>query len=68
MANFDHYYTRVFQSIINITVSQKYLILLIRSPIRLLTGRSSPRPPGAFTISLQSADFAQPGIPENGNS
>ena len=44
-----------------------YHIPLIRSPIILWTGRSSPSPPGAFNSSLQSADFAQPGIPENGN-
>ena len=39
------------------------VIPLIRSPIRVLTGRSSPSAPGAFSISLQRADFAQPGIP-----
>lgn len=41
------------------------VIPLIRSPIRVLTGRSSPSAPGAFSISLQRADFAQPGIPVN---
>lgn len=40
-------------------------IPLIRSPIRLWTGRSSPSPPGALRISLQSADLAQPGMPES---
>lgn len=37
---------------------------LIRSPIKLWTGRSSASFPGAFSISLQSADLAQPGIPK----
>lgn len=36
----------------------------IRSPIKLCTGRLSPRPPGAFSISLHRADLAQPGIPD----
>lgn len=35
--------------------------------MKLLIGRSSPNPPGAFSNSLQSADLAQPGIPANGN-
>lgn len=39
-------------------------IPLIRSPIKLWTGRSSPSLPGALSISLQSADLAQPGIPK----
>lgn len=52
-------------------ISLKHLldseIPLIRSPMRLLMGRSSPSPPGAFSNSLQSADLAQPGIPANSN-
>jgi hypothetical protein len=43
-------------------------IPLIRSPIKLWTGRSSPRPPGAFSNSLQSTDLAHPGIPGDRNS
>lgn len=39
------------------------LVPLIRSPIILLIGRSSPSFPGAFNISLHSADLAQPGKP-----
>ena len=35
--------------------------------MRLLTGRSSPSPPGNVSNSLQSADLAQPGIPANGD-
>lgn len=35
--------------------------------MRLLTGRSSPSPPGKISNSLQSADLAQPGIPANGD-
>lgn len=36
--------------------------------MRLLTGRSSPNAPGAFSNSLHSADLAQPGIPANSDT